>query len=191
MYKIVSDSTFYLAYLDVAGLFPYSEFVGFYEPNSNWECYLSEDKLSGFAITKEKELVNLFNSDKHYKMLDDPEVVKIINEKVDWFVCLGYYGYQTNGAEFSIPQKSLTEYYKAKLNFDVFGYTNSDTEDMIENIGLGHTVSFVRKYGIPFQTFLINKKYPVVNPGYYGDNEYKIIKKNILTYIDTNKSMDA
>lgn len=180
--KKVSRMEFYEAFIEVPR-FKFSKFTGWYEPSSDWECYLSEDKLSGFAITKDKELVNLFNANPDYTMLKDKEVADFINDNVDWFVCIGYYDYQTNGIEFGTPQISLSEYYTSTLNFDEFGETQSDTEDMIESIGLGHTVAFVKEFGIPFHIFFLNRKYPVVNKGYYDNNEYAVAKKNILDYI--------
>ncbi len=162
----------------------YRSFVGYYEPRTDWDFYLTEDKLSGFAITKEKELVYLFNTNPNYKFLKDPEVVKFINENVDWFVCLGYYEYvELNDIECSLRKKSLVDYYMENLNFDVFGETNEDVEDMVESIGLIHAAGFVKNYGIPFQTFLINRKYPILNSGDYGNNGYEAAKKNILMYV--------
>lgn len=184
MLKNVSRSTFYEAFLEI-GYLKYYEFVGLYEPSSDWECYLSDDKLSGFAITKEKELVNLFNANPNYKLLSDPEVVEFINSNVDWIVCLGYYNYkEVDAVKFTVEPTSLVDYYKSKLDFDVFGTTESDTGDMIDSIGLGHTAAFVKKYGIPFQTFLLNRKYPILNDGRYGRDGYEAAKKNILMYID-------
>lgn len=162
----------------------YRAFVGYYAPRTDWDFYLTEDKLSGFAITKEKELVCLFNTNPNYKFLKDPEVVKFINENVDWFVCLGYYEYaELNDIECTLCKKSLVDYYTENLNFAVFGETGVDVEDMIESSNLIHTACFVKKYGLPSQTFLINRKYPILNSGEYGNNGYKVAKKHILMYM--------
>ena len=188
--KKVKCSEFLNPFIDATSKLKYGSFVGFYEPEMNWDCYLTEDKLSGFAISPEKELTCLFNANPDYKFLDDPEVVKIINEEVDWFVSLGYYKYQSNDVEFGISPISLTDYYKSKLNFDIFGTTELDTEDMAESIGLMRTVEFVHNHGLPFQTFFLNKKYPILNEGKYGYNSYPVIKKNILFYIEMHNEED-
>jgi hypothetical protein len=174
------------AYIDAHSKIKYPEFVGLYEEKLHWDYYLTDDKLSGFAITPEKELTHLFNANASYKFLDDPEVVKIINSEVKWFVCIGYYESQPVGKyEFAIQEKSLKDYYLSKLNFEVFGTTEADVEDMIETIGLPHTVTFVGKYGIPFQIFFLNKKYPFLNAARYGCNKYSTIKRNIMFYIES------
>lgn len=188
MLQKVKPSEFIDVFLHAKIKFP--EFVGLYEERLDWDFYLTEDKLSGFAITKERELTHLFNTNPDYKFLNDPEVVNFINENVDWFVCLGYYEYVTDGELCSVNKKSITDYYTDKLNFDVFGETNEDVEDMEKTIGLIHTAGFVKKYGIPFQTFLLNRNYPILNPGYYGNNGYDSAKKNILLYTGMSKEAE-
>ena len=185
MLQKVKPSEFINTFLYAKIKFP--EFVGLYEDRLDWDFYLTEDRLSGFAITKERELTYLFNTNPDYKFLNDPEVANFINENVDWFVCLGYYEYVTNGELCSVRKKSLVDYYTDKLSFDVFGETNEDVEDMEETIGLIRTAGFVKKYGIPFQTFLLNRNYPILNSGYYGNNGYKAAKENLLRYIGMNK----
>lgn len=165
----------------------YPEFVGFNSLANAYAFYLTEDKLSGFAVTNEYEMVYLFNANPNYTFLNDPEAVGIINSKVNWFVCIGYYEYQEGEEICGTSQRSLADYYTSKLNFDVFGETECDVEDMIDTIGLVRTAGFVKKYGLPYQTFLLNRNFPILNKGYYGKNGCVAAKKNILLYTDCYK----
>lgn len=157
-----------------------SKFIG-YTDLSDCDCYLVYNE-AGFAITRDRELVSVFNGSKldskYFRLLADPEVIDFIKDAADWLVCVGYVAPDST-------KKDLSEYYHGTLGFNVFGYTENDIEDMTQTRGKEFTEEFVKEFGTPYQVFMLNPRFMnVVNPGFYGSNGYKAAKKNISMWID-------
>lgn len=176
-------------------LLRYREFVGY---KNNFEestaCYRIKNKLAGFAITDEKELVNIFNAEKSYKLLDDPDVVAFIKKEVNWLCCLDTKIYDDKyiGDIYKHCQAgcSISAYYSNKLDFRYIGMTYQDVGDMIDTKGIKFFMNFIKKYGIPHHVFLVNDKYNSNNIADYhqdfGSDGYYIGKNYTLNFISNN-----
>ena len=181
----VSHTLFESAFNDVKDTLKYKEFVGYKEGGFiDCTCYLNED-ANGFAITKdEKELVNLFSTKSG--LLIDPEVVEIINKEADFLVCLGYMDFKF-GSEHAVPT-SIANYYNLTLGFTYYGKSISNTlDEMIAAKGMDFAAGFVKKYGIPFQMFLVNPKY---NLDFVGNKfNYTQLKTMLLQDLAKKKKL--
>ena len=138
----------------------HKEFVGYRTNFEDCHCYLVEDKKAGFAISVEGELVNLFNAEKYYRILDDSTVVDFIKKNADWLACIctTIYDdkYLNNIWKFGKSIRKLVPYYENKLGFYEVTHTSQDVGDMIYAKGFKYTMHFMKKYGVPYHTFLIN-----------------------------------
>ena len=143
-------------------------------------CYIVDGEM-GFAISKKRELIRVFNGSYSSKLLTNPEVQNIIKRDADWLVTIGY---RTSGSQ----NIDLSDYYHETIGFNTFGYTEADVEDMLSDRGIDDTLYFIRKYGIPYQVFMINNKFAApLNPGYYDYNGYFKAKKNLFNWLPIAK----
>ena len=176
----------------------YKEFVGYRKDFSHCTCYRIRGKLAGFAITEEKELVNVFNAEEKYKLLEDPEVVKFIQKEVDWLCCLETKVYDDeflgNVWKFGTTNCHISRYYEEKLGFGWTGMTRQDVGDMVESRGFSFTMDFIEKYGIPHHVFLVNLRgshnsYPYEID--LGSDGYEKGKKLMLQYLKWRKDHEV
>lgn len=150
-------------------------FVGYRSSFKDCECYLTPSNLGGFAITPMKELVNVFNCEGGWPLLEDDEVKKIILSKAEWFVVLGYYEKETHA------RKDICDYYKKTLGFTKVCQTVVDINDMANHKGLDYALKFIDDYGVPYQSFMINPKFNIdawdwnFIPKEYNDGVHQIL----------------
>ncbi len=176
----------------------YKEFVGYKTDFSDSDCYRVKNKLAGFAVTNEKELVSVFNAEQDYKLLDDSDVIDFIKREVDWLCCIETHTF--NDEKLNDPWRfehyngyGPVGYYCEKLKgFGTTGITREDIYDMIYSRGFKFTMDFMNKYGVPHHEFLVNLRGHINNFPYtvsLGHDEYKLGKSRTLEYVAYLKTL--
>ena len=176
----------------------YKEFVGYKTDFSDSDCYRVENKLAGFAITNEKELVNVFNAEEDYKLFDDTDITSFIEKEVDWICCIGTHTFDDSklgdiGCFEKFNGYGIASYYCSKLkHFGTTCITIEDIYDMIYSKGFQFTLDFMSKYGVPHHEFLVNLRGHANNYSYgtcLGHNEYEEGKSRTLAYVKQLKTL--
>ena len=163
----------------------HSMFIGYHNLDDcdTYHYYLVSNNRAGFAIdTSHRELFSVFNVDPDYHLLKDDSVIKFINDNVDLLVCIGYYIATDSGEPI---RKDISSYYNETLGFNVFGRTTEDVEDMIQTRGLNFTAEFVKRYGLPYQVFMVNPKFgKPEKERLFGHNGYDWAMGRLSYFID-------
>lgn len=141
----------------------HAEFLIDRENYDDCKCYYALGGRCGFAITKDRELISLFNI-SNIKILHEKVIVDWIKQEADWLTCLGYYDIRDidcGDNSFVKKTESLVYYYAERLGFKLYCRTSEKLEDMTKTFGKEKTIKFIEKYGIPCNFFMINPKYDV------------------------------
>lgn len=160
----------------------HAEFLIDRENYDDCKCYYALGGRCGFAITKDRELISLFNI-SNIKILDEKVIVDWIRQEADWLTCIGYYDITIDNSDvvdsFVASTKSLIHYYAEKLGFKSYCRTSEKFDDMTKVFGIEKCFEFVKKYGIPCNFFMINPKYDV-NKFKKPIDDYYEVRKNII-----------
>lgn len=176
----------------------YKEFVGYKTDFSDSDCYRVKNKLAGFAITNEKELVNVFNAEEDYKLFDDTDITSFIEKEVDWICCIETHTFDDSklGDKWSFEKFNgygIASYYCSKLkHFGTTCITTEDIYDMIYSRGFQFTLDFMNKYGVPHHEFLVNLRGHANNYSYgtcLSHDEYDEGKSRTLAYVKQLKTL--
>ena len=152
---------------------PFGELVDLHENYDNDTCYLSDDGLSGFAITKEGDLVSVFN-------LNTP--------KGGWL--------NTISNEVKEKAKTLDCYVSEKQNLQAmyikkFGFKTASIMDY--NMDFNHD-DIAKNHNSPKVAFMVNTNAEVATKS-FNKNQYDEAKAYQLSFInnevkETSKAKD-
>lgn len=108
------------------------------------ECYLTEDGLAGFSITKKNWLVSLYSNQpwKGFLTMFIP-----LLQRVTKLVCI-----------VNDTNDDLVNAYKKALGFKVIAHTVDDMQIMTEYYGKEFIENFIRNYGHPHHVFMYRPK---------------------------------
>lgn len=177
----------------------YKEFVGYKTDFSDSNYYRVKNKLAGFAITNEKELVNVFNAEEDYKLFDDTDITSFIEKEVDWICCIETHTFDDSklGDKWCFEKFNgygIASYYCNKLkHFGTTCITTEDIYDMIYSRGFQFTLDFMSKYGVPHHEFLVNLRGHTNNYSYgtcLDHDEYEEGKSRTLAYIKQLRTLE-
>lgn len=104
------------------------------------ECFLTEDGLSGFAITKNNWLVSLFSNQPWKGFL---KMIVPMLQRATKLVCI-----------VNENNEGLVQAYQNTLGFKIIARTVDDLEIMKEYYGKDFIESFVLNYGHPHHVFM-------------------------------------
>lgn len=108
------------------------------------ECFLTEDGLAGFAITKDGWLISMFSNQPWRSFLD---MIVPWTSRANKLVC-----------KVADGETSLVDAYSKSLGFTPIAYTKDATIVMLEYYGEVFTNDFVRAWGRPSHVFMCRLK---------------------------------
>ena len=138
------------------------ELVDLHENYNNDTCYLSDDGLSGFAITKEGDLISVFNVNKpKHGFLS--AISSIVKEKAKTLDC------------YASENQNLQEMYTAK-----FGFKTASIMDY--NMDYDHD-DIAKNHNSPKVAFMVNTNAEVATKS-FNKNQYNEAKAYQLSFIN-------
>lgn len=140
-------------------------------------CYVVENGLAGFAITKDKWLVSLFSNLEVRGLL--PCIKSIIRQQATKLVCVMSGDYRDS---------KLVTSYMENLNFMPFAKTRNDTQIMCKYYGTDFVNTFQQHYGNPYHLFMVNQSMYKSNSNIYVLDDYFDTENFVARSLYTNDS---
>lgn len=158
--KNVDGELFHDIFEIVHNYLPYGELVDLHDNYNDSTCYLSDDGLSGFAITKDGDLISVFNlNDKRGWLRAISNEITTKAKTLDCYVS---------------PIQNLQQMYESKFGFKTASIMDYNMEYDHDNIAKNHDN--------PQVAFMVNTS-ENVETKHFNKDEYDAAKENQLKYI--------